>query len=122
MDQSLQDQYNEFPGFDTCVALMRSDDPGTSEEGYWWLEDRAGQYTDPLIEVAQAEQDPHPLFLFVELLGSTKDPAVIPVLASKLSHTNLSVRQAAVVSLEEIGTEQSKALAEEHKIAHPDEY
>lgn len=118
----MQDLYDEFPGFDICIELMRSNDPDDSEQGYWWLESRVAQYTEQLIEVAQAEQDAFALGFFVELLGDTKDPAVVPVLVSKLPHENKRVREWAVWSLEQIGTEQSKAFAEEYKAAHPDDY
>ena len=122
MSQALQDQYDEFPGFDTCIALIRSDDPGTAEDGYFWLEGRAGQYAHQLISLVEAEPDSFIRSYFVELLAAAKDPNAIPTLISEMSHPNQQVRYWAVTGLEEIGSEREQELARAHKAAHPDEW
>ena len=122
MSQFVEDQSDGFPGFDTCIAWIRSDDPGTAEDGYFGLEGRVGQYTHQLISLVEAEPDSFIRSYFVELLATAKDPNAIPTLISEMSHPNQQVRYWAVTGLEEIGSEREQELARAHKAAHPDEW
>lgn len=70
----------------------------------------------------QAEQEAFTRAKFVELLGATKNPKVISVLAGELEHPEREVREWAVMSLEELNRPAAQELAANYKANHPAEW
>jgi HEAT repeat protein len=112
---------DNFPGFDQCIQMIRSDDAMTYEDGYHSLLGRAHEYTDKLIQLMQDEKSPDMRGKFIELLGDTNDPKIISLLALELENPERIVRQWAFWSLEQFDLVEAGSIVEKHRQAHPED-
>ena len=99
----------------------------TFEDGFHWLmghdegtrlHGRAGE----LITLMPEHSDAYTRGKIIELLGYTASFEAIPVLVEELEHPDLSVRQWAVLSLEELPFAVAREVAARYKLEHPEEW
>lgn len=109
------------PGFDKCVEMIRSSDPSTYEDGYQWLQGCLNDYIDELAQLMLRETDPNMRSKFVELVGNSKNPRVIPLLEAELKSPHSEVRGWAYSSLCYFENSEAKRIAENFRIEHPNE-
>jgi hypothetical protein len=78
--------------FDECIEMLRSSDSLTYEDGYHWLQGYLDKYIDELVQLMFRETDPSMRSKFVELVGNSKNPKVIPFLEAELKshHSEVS--------------------------------
>lgn len=67
------------------------------------------------------EQNPDSRSKFIELLGDSKVPKVIPYLAKELEHSQREVRSWTYLTLDHFGTPEATQLAETFRLVHPHE-
>ncbi len=109
------------PEFNECIEMLRSTDPMTYEDGYHWLQGYLDKYIDELIQLVLNEENPDMRAKFVELVGNSKIPKVIPLLEAELKNTHREVRSWAYNSLCYFENSQAEKLAEKFKEENPDE-
>jgi hypothetical protein len=109
------------PGFDECIEMIRSSDPLTYEDGYHWLQGYLIDYIDELIQLMLRETDPNMRSKFVELVGNSKNPRVIPVLEAELKSPHSEVRSWAYSSLSYFENSAATRFAENFRREHPNE-
>ncbi len=93
----------EEPRFEQIVEWIRSTDPMTYEGGYFALLGHVDQHKDELLTLMRAETNPNIRGKFIELLGESHDPAIIPVLTSELANGDDEVKSWALSALENFG-------------------
>lgn len=111
----------EPPEFDKCVEMLLSDDPSVYEDGYQWLQGYLDQYIDELVQLMTRQTDPSIRARFVELIGDSRIPGVIPVLANELQSPHGEVRGWAYSSLLYFENSEASRLAEKFRLENPDE-
>jgi hypothetical protein len=109
------------PSFSDCIAMLRSRDPLTYEDGYHWLQSRLGEHLDDLIALTLQETDPAMRGKFVELLGDSKDPRALPHLQRELTHPERGVRMWAYQGLLYFESDEAARLAEAFARDNPHE-
>jgi HEAT repeat protein len=107
--------------FDECIAMLRSSDAMTYEDGYHGLQDHLGEYLEDLITLTLKENDPKMRERFVELLGDSKDPLVIPHLQRELAHPARRVREWAYSGLRNLGHARAEEIAAAYARDNPQE-
>jgi HEAT repeat protein len=103
------------PSFEECVQMIRSNNHGIYEDGYHWIQDYLSQHIDDIIELMQREENPDLRAKFVELLGDSENPKVIPYLEQELEHSEREVRYWAYLVLEHFGRPETSKIAEEFR-------
>lgn len=111
----------ERPNFEECVQMIRSDNHGTYEGGYHWIQDYLSQHTHDIIEIMLGEENPDLRAKFIELLGDSKSTKVIPYLQQELKHIEREVRYWAYLCLENFGEGEASKIAEEFRRTNPHE-
>lgn len=116
-----------YPGFERCLEMVLSRDAMTFEDGFHWLmgDDwgpRLHGHAGELIALLPAHSDAYTRGKLLELLGYTASREAIPVLVEELAHPDATVRQWAVLSLEELPFREAQELATRYKLAHPGEW
>ena len=109
------------PEFNECIEMLRSRDPMTYEDGYHWLQGYLDKYIDELVQLMLKEEDPDRRSKFVELVGDSKNPKVIPILKAELRNPHKEVRSWAYSSLCYFENPEAERLAEEFKRENPNE-
>lgn len=108
--------------FKEAVENLRSSDSLRYDEGYHTLQGKLlTQHLDELIELATNEVDPVIRGRFVELLGESDDPVVLPILARELCSDHAEVRYWALRALDGLGTADASRLADAHRADHPED-
>ena len=79
---------DEFPGFDQCMAMLRKRKSMTQEEGFFWLQSRAGEFVEQLLAELETEQDVGVQADIIELLGYARSLRALPVFLRYLSSPN----------------------------------
>ena len=78
--------------FNEAIALLRSKDSMTFEEGFHWLIGFVDEYLDQITALMKDELNPDLRGKFIEVLGYSDDERVIPVLAEELNSEHRDVR------------------------------
>ena len=107
--------------FKECVEMIRSKDSMTYEDGYHWLQGHLDNHLDDLILLMQRENDPSMRGRFLELIGDSKNPTVIPVLEVELRNESSEVRSWAYSSLCYFENPVAESLAMKFRAENPDE-
>ena len=90
--------------FERWVAMLRSDDDLTYEDGYacfmsYFEAVRDSPYVDDLIELALKETTAEMRYRFVEVLGLSRDSRALPHIQNELSHPDYNIRFTAYTTL-----------------------
>ena len=109
------------PEFNECIEMLRSANPMTYEDGYHWLQGYLDKYIDELIQLMLNEEKSEMRGKFVELVGNSKNPKVIPFLEAELRNPHREVRSWAYSSLRYFENPQAEKLAEKFKEENPNE-
>ena len=94
----------------------------TYEDGYHWLRGYLDIYIDDLCQLMLRESNPEMKAKFIELIGDSKNPKVIPLLANELENSHEEVRSWAYSSLCYFENPDAEKLAREFREDHPNEY
>ena len=105
----------KFPGFEKCMAMMKSRDGEARETGFSWLLTRAGEYVDQLIEEFGAPENVGLETCLMELIGAAKSPSAFPFLAAQLRSQDWKCRKWAIIGLKNLNTKQARTLLWEAK-------
>jgi len=109
------------PEFDECIEMLRSSESLTYEEGYHWLRGYLGDHLDELVQLMAKETDPNIRSKFVELIGDSKNPQVIPFLEAELKNPHSEVRSWAYSSLRYFDNPEAIRIAENFRKEYPNE-
>lgn len=101
---------DKFPGFKRCMEMMRSRNPGTSEDGFHWLRAEASDHVQELIEAFQAEEEFGLRCWLVELIDAAKSEAAFEFLADQLRGDNWRIRYRAMQGLKHLDTKEARTL------------
>ena len=101
--------------------MFRSLDAITYEDGFQWLQGYLDDYIDELCQLMLDETYPEMRAKFVELIGNSKNPKVIPLLAAELENTHSEVRSWAYSSLCYFENSDAERLAKEYRERNPHE-
>lgn len=101
--------------------MLRSRDAMTYEDGYHWLQGYLESHTDDILRLLAEEHDPIDRSRFVELVGDSKLPRVIPILQEELRHPHREVRMWAFNSLTHFENSDAEAIAADFQEKNPDE-
>ena len=93
----------------------------TYEDGYHWLQGYLEIYIDDLCQLMLHEPNPEMKAKFIELIGNSKNPKVIPLLAKELENSNEEVRSWAYSSLYYFEDPEAEKLAREFREVNPNE-
>lgn len=107
--------------FNECIEMLRSNDPIIYEDGYHWLQGNLHKHIEELIQLMLNEKNPDMKSKFVELLGNSKNPIVIPYLEVELKNPHVDVRSWAYSSLRYFENPEAEKLADIFKDKNPDE-
>jgi HEAT repeat protein len=107
---------------DVLIHEVRSLDPLVYEGAYLRLLPHARGLAARLVQELASSLDPLTRGKLIELLGESRDPAVVPCLVQELVHQDQNVRQWAVTALVRIGTPESLSAAEGYRSSHPAEF
>ena len=110
-----------LPDFEKCIKMLLSNDPLEYEDGYHWLQGYLDEYIDELVDLMLKQSDPDRRSKFVELLGDSRNPKVIPVLANELKSPYREVRSWAYSSLFYFENAEAFKIAEKFKFENPNE-
>ena len=111
----------EFPGFKKCIEMLKSPDAWTYEDGYHWLEPRANEFLDQLIEMMTAANNSDFRAKLIELIGDSKNPRIIPYLQAELSHSDIEVRRWAFNGLKNLRDAQADIYVQDYRVKHPED-
>ncbi len=107
--------------FNECIKMLRSNDQMIYEDGYHWLQGDLDKYIEELIQLMLNEENPDMKSKFVELLGNSQNPIVIPYLEAELKNPHEDVRSWAYSSLRYFENSEAENLADKFKEKNPDE-
>jgi HEAT repeat protein len=108
--------------FHHAVECLRSPDSLLYDEGYNLLQGNfLRRHLDALIELMAKEADPVIRGRFIELLGDSGEPRVIPLLESELGSGDDEIRRWALHALDCVATPVAKALALSYRTLHPED-
>jgi HEAT repeat protein len=109
------------PEFNHCIEMLRSTDSIVYEDGYQWLQGYLDSNIDELIQLTLDEENPDMRSKFVELLGDSGNPEVIPFIEAELKSPHQEVRSWAYSSLRYFGDLNAKKIAIKFRNENPDE-
>ena len=101
---------DKFPGFKKCMEMMRSRDPGISEDGFHWLLSKASDHVQELIEAFHTEEAFGLRCWLVELIDAAKSEDAFDFLAEQLRGEDLQIRFWAMQGLKHLNTKKSRTL------------
>ncbi len=107
--------------FEETIALLRSADPMTYEDGYHSLTGHVDEVLEWLIDLEEKECNEQMKAKLVELIGESTRPQAITLLKSELSSPYYEVRMWAYGSLCYSESYECNKLAEEFKRDNPNE-
>jgi HEAT repeat protein len=111
------------PTFAECMKMMRRRDPQVNEDGFHALLGRP-EHLDALVRELETETAHGLRCWLLELIGETRRPDAVPVLAEYLTSEDESFRYWAVAGLQRIDTKEARRLLWEaqqrHSQAHTD--
>lgn len=96
--------------FQKCMAMMRDRNGQVREDGFHLLLPYASEHVLELIEAFGTEEDFGLRCWLLELIGSAKSPAALPLLAQELRSSDRRLRVWAVQGLKELGTREARTL------------
>jgi hypothetical protein len=111
----------DTPEFGKCIDMLRSSDPMTYEDGYHWLQGYLDDYIDEIVQLMLGEIDPNLRSKFVELVGNSKNPQVIPFLEAELKSHYSEVRSWAYSSLLYFENTEAIRITENFREENPNE-
>jgi hypothetical protein len=97
-----------FPGLKNCVAMMRSPDGQTREEGFHWILSRANQFIDELLQEFQTETDHGVRCWLLELIGEAKSERAEALLIEQAKGRDERFRDWAVRGLQKLDTKSAR--------------
>lgn len=100
----------KFPGFKTCMAMMRKRDGQTREDGFHLLLPHASEYVHELIEEFRTEKDFGLRCWLLELIGTADSPETFDFLDEQLRGNNELFRNRAIAALKTIDTKDARRL------------
>jgi HEAT repeat protein len=106
------------PTFAECMKMMRRRDPQVNEDGFHALLGRP-EHLDALVRELETETAHGLRCWLLELIGETRRPDAVPVLAEYLTSEDESFRYWAVYGLQRIDTKEAHRLlweAEQHHL------
>ena len=109
------------PTFEECVTMLRSDDAAIYENGYHWLLEDVDDYLERLVALMVNEETPELRGRLVELVGDSRQEAVIPVLEAELNSPHHEVRRWAYDSLSHFDTPEARRVVAAYQQARPTE-
>ena len=99
----------KFPGFEKCMAMMRQRrDQLLQDDGFLWLEPRAGEFVEELMEEFKNEERIGIRGWLLELIGSAKSPLAFELLASELRSPDPVHRRWAIRGLKNLNTKEAR--------------
>ena len=101
---------DKFPGFKKCMEMMRSRNPGTSEDGFHWLLAEASDHVQELIEAFRTEEDVGIRCWLLELVDAAKSEAAFEFLADQLRGDDWQIRYRAMQGLKHLDTKEARTL------------
>lgn len=108
--------------FAECLALIRSEDALTFEDGFHMLLPHVSLFVPELIDLIASESNSRIRGRFVELLGEARSPAAFSTLASELRNSDQNVRQWALRGLQMLDRPDASLLIEDYILKHPGEF
>jgi HEAT repeat protein len=99
---------------DQWILRIRSTDPMTFEDAYFGARPNGVNLTVRLISELYASEDAYTRGKFCELLGEMGDESAIPTLTAELEHPERTVREWATHALNELKSEEARAIKSEH--------
>lgn len=100
----------KFPGFDKCMAMMRSRDPLSQENGFHWLEPHADKYVNELIKELEHEETQGLRTWLRELIAGSKSADAFSFFAEQLRSNDWRARKWAIVGLKNLDTKEARRL------------
>jgi len=100
------------------LAMMRKHDPQVQEDGFGMVKQVAAEHVGDLIAAYRSESGRGLRCWLLELLGETRSPEALPVLAEALTSADDSIRDWAEVGLQKMDTKEARTLLWHRK--HPD--
>ena len=98
------------PSVDTMVTALKDESPRVREMAAGLLSKMGGAAAPALIKLAQ-EKDDALRVLGIQILGRIKSADAVPMLATALGDSETAVRNAAIISLSQVGEPSIPALA-----------
>ena len=111
----------DTPEFEECIDMLSNSDPLIYEDGYHWLQAYLDDYVDEIVQLMLGETDPNLRSRFVELVGNSKNPQVLPVLEAELTSPHSEVRSWAYSSLLYFENPEAIRIAENFREENPNE-
>jgi hypothetical protein len=92
------------------MRMMRKHDPQTMEDGFNVILPRAAEWLPQLIEEFERERDHGLRCWLLELIGRSRSPEALPILAAHLNDPDESLRWWAEWGLRHADTRESRTL------------
>jgi len=111
-----------FPGFQTCIRMMRRHTPHTQEDGFHWLLPRVEEHINELIAEFQKPENQTIQGWLLELIGHSRSEVAFALLAEQIRSENDSLREWAIRGLKHFGTKLAAQLlrdARSYQLASP---
>jgi hypothetical protein len=105
------------PTFAECMKMMRGRNPQVREDGFHALRGRP-EHLDALVRELGIETDHGLRCWLLELIGETRRPDAVPVLAEYLTSEDESFREWAVAGLQAIDTKEARRMLWEAERRH----
>lgn len=96
--------------FTRGVAMMRKRDRQVQEDGFEIVKRVAAEHVADLVAAYEAEFDHGLRCWLLELIGETRSPAAIPILAEALADKDDSIRDWAKAGLEKVNAKEARNL------------
>jgi hypothetical protein len=112
----MADMGDQFPGFETCMRLMRGHDDPAQEDGFNLLLPRAHEHVEPLMEEFEREQDSGDAglgFWLLELLAEARSPTALPLFVRCLRSESALLREGAILGLHRLGSQDARRALQE---------
>ena len=106
-----------YPGFRASLALMRSRDGGTSEDGFYYLLPHAAENVEALIAEFAQEMDLGMRYWLLELIGAARSPIAFDLLIALLKDEDDSIRRRAIWGLQKLDSKDARRILWEIRAA-----
>jgi hypothetical protein len=114
--QKQKEGRRKFPGFETCMKMMRGEAKMPSlivpefDEAFGWLRSYALDYVDELVDAFYREENAKILWVIVELLGETRSVKALPVFTEALRGDDTGLWSWAIYGLTKLNTPEARRL------------
>jgi hypothetical protein len=109
LDETMSGRKHRKPTFAECMQMMRQRDPQVRENGFHALLGYQ-EHLDALVRELEIEADHGLRCWLLELIGETRCPDAVPVLAEYLTSEDESFRDWAVAGLQAIDTKEARRM------------